>query len=58
VQNFALSWSHPLSYHLIMAQRQKRSISLPAELAHVIELADGLARAQATLRRQPSRQSA
>lgn len=92
-----------LSYHLIMAQRQKRSISLPSDLADAIdqaataegttvsawiadtaahrlridagrrgvaewerqhgaltpeELADGLARARAVLRRQPSRKSA
>jgi hypothetical protein len=91
------------SYHRTMAQRQKRSISLPADLADAIdvavaaegttvsawiaetaahrlrldagrhgvaewerqhgaltpdELADGLARARAMLRRQPSRKSA
>ena len=95
--------SYRLSYHLIMAQRQKRSISLPADLADAIdvaataegttvsawiaetaahrlrldagrqgvaewerqhgaltpdEVADGLARARAMLRRQPSRKSA
>lgn len=95
--------SYLLSYHRIMAQRQKRSISLPAELANAIdlaataegttvsawiadtaahrlridagregvaewerrhgaltpdELAEGLARARAMLRRQPSRKSA
>ena len=95
--------SYLLSYHSIMAQRQKRSISLPADLAHAIdqaataegttvsawiaetaahrlridagrqgvaewerqhgaltpeELADGLARARAVLRRQSSRKSA
>ena len=95
--------SYHLSYHFLMAQRQKRSISLPADLADAIdvaataegttvsawiaetaahrlrldagrkgiaewerqhgaltpdELADGLARARAMLRRQPSRKSA
>ena len=95
--------SYHLYYHLPMAQRQKRSISLPADLADAIdqaattagttvsawiaetaarrlrldagrygvtewerqhgpltpdELADGLARARAMLRRQPSRKSA
>jgi hypothetical protein len=95
--------SYYLSYHFIMAQRQKRSISLPADLADAIdqaataegttvsawiaetaahrlridagrkgvaewerqhgaltpdELAEGLARARAMLRRQPSRKSA
>ena len=95
--------SYRLSYHRIMAQRQKRSISLPSDLADAIdvaatadgttvsawiaetaahrlrldagrqgiaewerkygnltpdELADGLARARAMLRRQPARKSA
>ena len=95
--------SYHLSYHRIMAQRQKRSISLPSDLAEAIdqaanaegttvsawiaetaarrlridagrqgvaewerqngaltpdELAEGLARARAMLRRQPSRKSA
>lgn len=95
--------SYHLSYHHLMAQRQKRSISLPADLADAIdvaataegttvsawiaetaahrlrldagrqgvaewerqhgaltpdELADGLARARAMLRRQPSRKTA
>jgi hypothetical protein len=95
--------SYLLSYHLIVAQRQKRSISLPSDLADAIdvaasaegttvsawiaetaahrlrldagrqgvaewerqhgaltpdEIADGLARARAMLRRQPSRRSA
>ena len=95
--------SYHLSYHRIMAQRQKRSISLPSDLAEAIdqaataqgttvsgwiaetaahrlridagrqgvaewerqhgalttdELVDGLARARAMLRRQPSRKSA
>lgn len=95
--------SYRLSYHSMMAQRQKRSISLPADLADAIdvaataegttvsawiaetaahrlridagrkgvaewerqhgaltpdELADGLARARAMLRRQPARKSA
>ena len=95
--------SYYLSYHHIMAQRQKRSISLPSDLADAIdvaataegttvsawiaetaahrlhldagrqgvaewerqharltpdEIADGLARARAMLRRQPSRKSA
>ena len=103
VQDFAFALSYLLSYHLIMAQRQKRSISLPSDLADAIdqaataqgttvsawiaetaahrlridagrqgvaewerqhgaltpdELADGLARARAMLRRQPSRKSA
>ena len=100
---FRVALSYHLSYHLIMAQRQKRSISLPSDLADAIdqaataegttvsawiadtaahrlridagrmgvaewerqhgpltpdELADGLARARAMLRRQPSRKSA
>ncbi len=100
---FLVALSYHLSYHHVMAQRQKRSISLPSELAHAIdqaataegttvsawiadtaahrlridagrkgvaewerqhgaltpdELADGLARARAMLRRQPSRKSA
>ncbi len=95
--------SYSLSYHLNMAPRQKRSISLPSELADAIdhaataegttvsawiadtaahrlridagrqgvaewerqhgpltpdELADGLARARAMVRRQPARKSA
>jgi hypothetical protein len=95
--------SYHLSYHHLMARRQKRSISLPADLADAIdqaataegttvsawiadtaahrlrldagrrgiadwerqhgaltpdEIADGLARARAMLRRQPSRKSA
>ena len=95
--------SYLLSYHLIVAQRQKRSISLPSDLADAIdiaataegttvsawiaetaahrlrldagrqgvaewerqhgtltadEVADGLARARAMLRRQPTRKSA
>ncbi|MBI5087365.1 MAG: hypothetical protein HZB15_00415 [Actinobacteria bacterium] len=95
--------SYLLSYHFVMAQRQKRSISLPADLADAIdqaataegttvsawiadtaahrlrldagrqgvaewerqhgaltpdEIADGLARARAMLRRQASRKSA
>jgi hypothetical protein len=95
--------SYYLSYHFLMAQRQKRSISLPSELADAIdqaataegttvsawiaetaahrlridagrqgvaewerqhgtltpdEIADGLARARAMLRRQPSCKSA
>jgi hypothetical protein len=95
--------SYYLSYHRTMAQRQKRSISLPSDLADAIdvaataegttvsawiaetaahrlrldagrqgvaewerqhgtltadEVADGLARARAMLRRQPSRKSA
>ena len=95
--------SYLLSYHLLMAQRQKRSISLPADLADAIdqaataegttvsawiaetaahrlridagrkgvaewerqhgaltpdEIADGLARARAMLRRQLARKSA
>ncbi len=95
--------SYCLSYHRVMAQRQKRSISLPSDLADAIdvaataegttvsawiaetaahrlrldagrqgvaewerqhgtltaeEVADGLARARAMLRRQPSRKSA
>ena len=95
--------SYHLSYHRIKAQRQKRSISLPSDLADAIdvaataegttvsawiadtaahrlridagrqgiaewerkhgtltpgELADGLARARAMLRSQPSRKSA
>lgn len=95
--------SYRLSYYRIMAQRQKRSISLPSDLADAIdvaataggttvsawiaetaahrlrldagrqgvaewerqhgaltadEIADGLARARAMLRRQPSRKSA
>ncbi len=31
--------SHHLSYHFIMAQRQKRSISLPSDLADAIDVA-------------------
>ena len=106
VQNRAgsrLALSYHLSYHHIMAQRQKRSISLPSDLAVAIdvaaategttvsawiaetaahrlrldagrqgvaewerqhgalspdEIADGLARARAMLRRQPARKSA
>jgi predicted transcriptional regulator len=81
--------SYLLSYHFLMAQRQKRSISLPSDLADAIdqaataegttvsawiaetaahrlrldagrqgEIADGLARARAMLRRQPARKSA
>jgi hypothetical protein len=95
--------SYRLYYYALMAQRQKRSISLPSDLADAIdqaaaaegttvsawiaataahrlrldagrhgiaewerqhgaltadELADGLARARAMLRRQPSRKSA
>lgn len=95
--------SYRLSYHHLMAQRQKRSISLPSDLADAIdvaataegttvsawiaetaahrlrldasrrgvaewerqhgaltpgEIADGLARARAMLRRQPSRKRA
>ena len=95
--------SYHLSYHSAMAQRQKRSVSLPPDLADAIdraataagttvsgwiadtaahrlridagrqgvaewevqhgalttdELVDGLARARAMLRRQPSRKSA
>lgn len=95
--------SYRLSYHRIMARRQKRSISLPSDLADAIdvaataegttvsawiaetaahrlrldagrqgvaewerqhgaltpdEIAEGLARARATLRRQPSHKSA
>jgi hypothetical protein len=98
-----LQLSYRLSYHWIMAQRQKRSISLPADLANAIdqaataegttvsawiadtashrlridagrkgvaqwerqhgaltpdELADGLARARAMLRRLSARKSA
>ena len=100
---FHVALSYLLSYHLIMAPRQKRSISLPSELADAIdqaataegttvsawiaesaahrlrmdagrqgvaewerqhgpltpdELADGLARARAIVRRQPARKSA
>ena len=36
---FLVALSYLLSYHRIMAQRQKRSISLPAELANAIDLA-------------------
>jgi len=95
--------SYCLSYHFLMAQRQKRSISLPSDLADAIdvaataegttvsawiadtaahrlrieagrqgvvewerqhgalspdEIADGLARARAMLRRQSARKSA
>ena len=98
-----IALSYPLSYHDLMAQRQKRSISLPSDLADAIdqaataegttvsawiaetaahrlrldagrqgvaewerqhgaltpdEIADGLARARAMLRRQPARKSA
>ncbi len=100
---FCVALSYCLSYHRVMAQRQKRSISLPSDLADAIdvaataegttvsawiaetaahrlrldagrqgvaewerqhgtltadEIADGLARARAMLRRQPSRKSA
>ena len=100
---FRVALSYQLSYHHAMAQRQKRSISLPTDLADAIdqaataegttvsawiadtaahrlridagrrgvaewerqhgaltsdELADGLARARAMLRRQPARKSA
>ena len=100
---FSRQLSYLLYYHLIVAQRQKRSISLPPELADAIdqaaaaegttvsawiadtaahrlrldagrhgiagwerqhgaltaeEVADGLARARAMLRRQPTRKSA
>jgi len=100
---FRVVLSYRLSYHRLMVQRQKRSISLPSDLADAIdvaasaegttvsawiaetaahrlrldagrqgvaewerqhgaltpdELADGLARARAMLRRQPSRKSA
>ena len=100
---FRVALSYLLSYHQIMVQRQKRSISLPSDLADAIdvaataegttvsawiaqtathrlrldagrqgvaewerqhgaltpdELAEGLARARAMLRRQPSRKSA
>ena len=100
---FLVALSYLLSYPFLMAQRQKRSISLPSDLADAIdqaataqgttvsawiaetaahrlridagrqgvaewerqhgaltpdELADGLARARAMLRRQPSRKSA
>ncbi len=100
---FRVALSYLLSYHLIMGQRQKRSISLPSDLADAIdqaataegttvsawiadtaahrlridagrqgvakwerqhgaltldELADGLARARAMLRRQPAFKSA
>jgi hypothetical protein len=103
VQDFRVALSYHLSHHLIMVQRQKRSISLPSDLADAIdhaataegttvsawiadtaahrlridasrkgvaelerqhgaltpdELADGLARARAMLRRQPARKSA
>lgn len=98
-----MALSYLLSYHRIMAQRQKRSISLPSDLADAIdvaataegttvsawiaetaahrlrldvgrrgvaewerkhgaltpdEIADGLARARAMLRRQPAHKSA
>ena len=36
---FLVALSYLLSYHLIMAQRQKRSISLPADLADAIDAA-------------------
>ena len=100
---FLVALSYLLSYHLIMAQRQKRSISLPPDLADAIdqaataegttvsawiaetaahrlridagrkgvaewerqhgaltpdEIAEGLARARAMLRRQQARKSA
>ncbi len=100
---FRVALSYLLSYHLIMAPRQKRSISLPSDLADAIdqaataegttvsawiaetaahrlridagrkgvaewerqhgalspdEIADGLARARAMLRRQSARKSA
>jgi hypothetical protein len=102
-EGFRVALSYLLSYYVIMAQRQKRSISLPADLAHANyqaaaaegttvsawsaetaahrlrldagrrgilewerqhdtltpdEIADGLARARAMLRRQPSRKGA
>ncbi len=98
-----MALSYLMSYHFIMTQRQKRSISLPSDLADAIdqaataegttvsawiantaahrlridagrqgvaewerqqgaltpdELADGLARARAMLRRQPARKRA
>ncbi len=65
---FRVALSYPLSYHFLVAQRQKRSISLPAdgvaewERQHGAltpdELVDGLARARAMLRRQLARKSA
>ncbi len=39
VQDFAFALSYLLSYHLVMAQRQKRSISLPSDLAAEIDRA-------------------
>ncbi len=36
---FLVALSYPLSYHFIMAQRQKRSISLPSDLADAIVVA-------------------
>ncbi len=103
MQDFTVALSYRLSYHRIRVQRQKRSISLPSDLADAIdqaataegttvsawiaetaahrlridagcqgvaewerqhgaltpdEIAEGLARARAMLRRQPSRKSA